>query len=1068
MRRYAGSLALLGVLLAVSAPSALAKPKTEAPPIKTFQGTKEEQKEDRRAGAAKMEVPTMRREATGLADEKREAQITTLAELIDMTDDTSPEKPEYLERMAGLFWEKSESFEKRAYSNELEQQMFAAQEANNEQEAQRLKAIQESYFDQQRKWQNQAVEMYKEIEQKFPTYKDLDMVLYYLGYNLNLMVQGDQALQYYVKIARSFPNSRYLPDALFNIGDYYFDMNQFDNALIFYEKVERFPDSLVFGYAKYKKGWALYNMGEYEKALGSFLQVIKYTNEMEAAGRPLPIELRREAQKDLVTTYSQIGTADKALPFFRGFAPDIYLELGATLAELYSDQGRFDESNRLLQHIIKADPKSHRVLMYQRIIVKNAKNRGNKKNTAQEAERLVQLYQTVGPTAPPEFVREERGRIDELIRELATTWHKESETAADQAEARESARRLYGVYLNLFPDTSEAYVMHRNYAVLLYQEKRWEEAAAEFEKVLQLDAQGEYTESAAYQSLMCYLKLSEAKTEVVTKKEEDDLRPKELGEFNTRFISAVDRYAKIAGARAEEDDLVAAQAKAGIMLYEHNRFDDSVARFKDIVRLHENHPLARDAARFMLSALSLTHNIRALTRWAEAISQRPALMAGDLVGIIQRIRDQAEFNKCFDYEVQKLYVQAADCFVSYTEKFPDTLQGDKALYNAAVNYQKAKMMQRTLEAYLRLVQQRAKSPLAPKAMFAIGQTFRDMAVYSEAAKFYEAYVERYPKHDYVEEALARAALFRKSLGASDPAQYDLALKDYDLYVKKFPKNERLPEVVFDQGNILELQGKYEEAIRHFDKVYIAKWGKRGPLDLLFLAHLKVGLLYRKTKARNAEELATEWFKKAVQAFETLTPEQMQTVTARGLAAVAEAKFAEGEVVLLRYQAVKFTDKNLQEATQEKIGILKQAQDIFGAVYGYQHPSWQIAALNRMGMAWEDFADSIENAPVPKTLKNQMQREEYKQFLADQAKPMRDKAVEMYRKAIETANQEHWYNRFSEEAEQRLAKLDFEFRFTKEFRARPSYSFPNANPVTFRFKPYNPDEQKGQQPSGGAK
>jgi tetratricopeptide (TPR) repeat protein len=1048
--RQAGCLlAAIVVLVAfvcTAGPAAAQMTKPGEGGITTYDAPTTEKKEAPRP--ADLAVPLPQRSVEAMAEDKREAQIITLLELIEMKDDSDPEKPELLMRQADLNWEKAEAFEAKGNDLALEKRIFEAEESGNVAVAERLKRERDDYFDKQKQWQEKAVSIYKRIEENFPTYEALDEVLYYLAFNLGLMERGDEALQYYVRLASDFPQSKFLPDALFNVGEYYFETNEFPSALVFYEKVANFPEALVFGYAVYKQGWCYYNMGDYDKAFESFLAVVRYTDEMEAKGKKLPVELKREAQRDLVTTYSQVGTPDKALAFFKTVSPTEYLGLGAQLAELYTDQGKFDESSRLLQTIIAEDPGSYRVITYQRIIVMNAEKRGVKEVTAKEAERLIGLYKKVAPTAPDKFVAEEQAKLDQLLRVMSTTYHQEHEKTGEETSLA-LARRLYGVYVELFPESQDSYEMHRNYAVLLYQQKEWEKAASEYEIVIAMKPEGSFTPDAAYAALLCYFRLVELGDTAEKGDDATDLDPRELPELNAKMVKAADRFVSMVRLQAAPDpevtDLIPdAKFAAAKMLYDANRFDEALPRFRDLITTHEHHRVAPDAARLLLSSYHLKRDMRNLNRWATILAGKPHLATGGLADIIRRIRDQAEYNQCFEYEGDKLYKRAADCFVEYTKKFPTSELMDKALYYAAINYDKAHMMERAIETFVDLYNRQSRSPLAPKALFAVGKVYHHAAVYSEASRYYEIYAEKHPKDEYVEEALRFASIFRKSLG-----DYEQAVANLELYLRRFPKSERAPNVFFDIGLIYERQRDWKKMIDHFES-YLKKYGKSGPLDLSLTARLKLAQAYGKYKSDRQQRRSQEYYRDLITYFNGLAKEKIEKeVTPAGVSAVAEARFLEGEALLERALAVKITERNIETATAEKLQLIAQANEVFQDVYSFEHPHWQIASLNRGGVALADLADAVENAPCPRELTEE-QCEIQKQDLAIRADQIRQSAIELFRKALETAREQQWFNRFSEDAEQRLAQIDYTFRFTKEYRAKPIHKSTRAFPPSFRF------------------
>ena len=57
-------------------------------------------------------------------------------------------------------------------------------------------------------------------------------------------------------------------------------------------------------------------------------------------------------------------------------------------------------------------------------------------------------------------------------------------------------------------------------------------------------------------------------------------------------------------------------------------------------------------------------------------------------------------------------------------------------------------------------------------------------------------------------------------------------------------------------------------------------------------------------------------------------------------------------------------------------------------------------------------------------------------MAEKAKPIRERALASYGKALKTARDNHWFNEWSERAETAIAQLDLTDRSIKESRLRP--------------------------------
>lgn len=1044
-----------GFLLAVSmiATPALAQTKGEKKPgadIKTYSlpdsgapkaGTTDVLGDGKPKGPAKpMGIKAIAARPERMADEKLELAIVTLNQLIETTDDDDPGKPEYYARLARLYWDKAENFFNKAYGNEMFNRLKKAQDTGDEAGVAQVQAEQQELIKQRVNWQEETANAYMMVVDRYPNYINLDQVLYLLGYTLVQMDRQDQAFPYFARVIREAPNSKYVPDALLNIGEFYFNSGRMDEAQKMYAEVENFPVSSAYGLAIYKKGWCFYNMGQHEEAMNQFLKVIDYAKGDQAKSIGYGTQLLRESQRDLVMVYSQVGSPENAIKVFKAIAPTGYMELAVRLAEGYASQGEYDKSTKLFKKIIaeyKDAQDQYKIVEYQRAILENVYKLAAKARVVEEARRLIGLLDKYQKEAPKAFIDPEMQKAEELVRVIATNYQKEVLVTKEEA-TKEFTHLLYNEYLRLFPNSPEYYMMTYNYAQLLFELKKYDEAASRFTTIVELQPNGPVALDAAHMSVSAYYNLIDLSKTKTKSDDSNDTEAKELPEFETRLVKACERY--LAMATKDAADVVEARFAAAMVWYQYNHFDKAEAGFRTIIEDFPTNANAPAAARLLLSSLTLQRNIKGLYAATELVAKNPNLMQGDVPGIITRINEQKDFNKCYEFEQAARYPVAAECFLKYVKDFPGTPLKDRSLINAANNFFKARLVERSLKANEQLVNEMPDSPLAIRALYNIADTYRRLAVYSEAARIYEVFVGLQPSHELTEEALRYATIFRSGLG-----EHDAAIKDLRKYLTLFPKAAYTISVALEIGNSLEKQGKHALAQKEYEG-WLAKYGKSS-LDLYLKAHLRIGLALR---AQKKEGPALDWFKKTVKAYEDLTDEEKAKVTAVGLAAAAEAQFYKGEAVLADVRAVqlKLPEKVLAEAIAKKIGLIKEAMDLLTNVEAFGQPNWTIASQSRKGAGFQELAEAIENSPVPPAL-NPDQKLFFKQGLADKAAPIWERARESYRRCVDLAQQLKWYNNYSAQAEEQLLRLDPEFKTLPDIRPQPGYYTMNEGRATLK-------------------
>ncbi len=990
-------------------------PKKEQP-AKTAPGPK----------APSLKASDMYKTRTARTEVELQTLINELYRIIDYADEDDMEKPKYYGNLALLYWEKAESYYLAAYSNELDEGMIQARSAKDTAKLAELETKRQNLLDSQQEWRRKAIRVYKDIEEKYSEYPKLDMVLFYLGIALNQVGDFEDAYQSFKKLVTQFPSSGYIPDGLVNLGEYYFDQNQFGTAIEFYKRVEKLPDSRVFSYAIYKQAWCLYNVGDYNESFKKFIAVINYQDEMAARGTPPKLNLKDQALEDVVLVYSHIGQEKQALEFFKKLSPQNYIPLTARLAKLYLETNENEKGIYLYKLLISLTPESSDVLGYQKAIVICSENAGKKERTLLEVDQLASTYEAVAITFPEVASKETEG-IATLFTEMALRYHVEHQSTKEKL-ALKLVQQLYGHSLRLFPEAQGRYKMMRDRATLLYQLGEFDKASEAYEQVLAKEPDGIFAEESAYFMYLCsYKALEQLSKPTSTRGEEEDLTVRDLTPQELRFLASADRVVKLAKSEARDiEDAIFLSAR---LLYGKNHFEEAAKKLEEFFKLFPNSKSAPEAARLILSSFALGRNIPALNEWADKIYAMPAVATGDILVIIQRIRNEAKFNRCFEFEAKKEFEIAADCFVKYSKDFSGSNLVDKAYYNAGVNYQKAKKYEKALAVNGLLYNCCAKSSKqGPKALYNIAMTYQSAGAYDEAAQYFEEFVKRHPKEPIAEQAIFRAASLRRALG-----QYELAIKDYEVIFKMFKKDERIPRLALDIGNMYTMQKNFPKAEGEFRK-FIKNYGKAASKSLLMEAQKNLG---EALLAQRKYDEARKAFVAVVDLLKSATAEERASFSGGAYFAIAWAFFNLGDDSFDQAAKLKYTRKNLQETVNQKLVFVKQAKAYFGKVLELRLPYWTSLSHYRVGLALERFSEELENSPMPPGLTEQ-EEIEYRVELTQFTDTYRAEAAASFQACIEEARKARIFNEYTDKAEARLAELNLASGGISEYRIRPDH------------------------------
>ena len=492
---------------------------------------KEEQEKQKKADNRKVDMiagTEFAKKREAVAQEIADQQIEQLKRLLNATDPTDPEYADLLFRLSDHFLEKKAYFELQ--SGSLYEQIYTAEEKGQKDKAKQLKAKQKAFDGKAKEASEQAVKLYKALvtSPALSKYKRIDEALYFYAFELGQLGREAEMKDAYVKLIQDFPNSQYIPNAYLSFADYYFNKNQIGDALRLYEKVITFKDSPVYAYALYKMGWCHLNpVGtaepRYDLSLQYFVNTVKATLEGRAGSEANARQLRRDARRDLVQAYAQVGKPSKAYDFFKqiGDGPKKDENMSRKMMELlavrYFGGGFYTESTFIYKKLQEIYPSDAQTCEWQGRIVINALATDNKDVQWQETDALGNYWDKFRDGKFKKSVKRKcRDETLDTMKQMATVWHDAAEKTKN-AETYKLAEQAYESFIRTFPKDKERYEIQLYYAELLWARasalienkdtkdeglKKFRRASEEFVKVLEINPSGKYTQDAAYAQML--------------------------------------------------------------------------------------------------------------------------------------------------------------------------------------------------------------------------------------------------------------------------------------------------------------------------------------------------------------------------------------------------------------------------------------------------------------------------------------------------------------------------------------------------------------------------------------
>ena len=104
-------------------------------------------------------------------------------------------------------------------------------------------------------------------------------------------------------------------------------------------------------------------------------------------------------------------------------------------------------------------------------------------------------------------------------------------------------------------------------------------------------------------------------------------------------------------------------------------------------------------------------------------------------------------HKTKNQKKNKQHKKAAATYVRIFRRHQECGEMDEVLYNAAIQFEAARLLGRSIQVRKVLVQKFPESKWSKRAVYLIGANFHALAYYEQAAKYYEDFARKFPGED---------------------------------------------------------------------------------------------------------------------------------------------------------------------------------------------------------------------------------------------------------------------------------------------------------------------------------
>ncbi len=847
-----------------------------------------------------------------------------------------------------------------------------------------------------RNYNRKALELYEWFVRDFPKDPKEDQALFFLGFNFFELGDTKKGETYYLRLSNEYPNSMYVAESNFALGEYYFENNEFKPALTYYGRVAANRHNRLYSFSMYKMAWCYYKLNQSKSGMKYLEQVIldgrRAKGEHDRSiGGVSRIRLATEAIKDLIVFFAEAGDPRAARSYFsRVIGPrstDVNLE---KLGYFYIDIGNRDAALYVFRDLIAEHPNSVKAFDYQYAIVKTYSQSGNPKIFHEELHRWIQQF---GPKGlwqmanrnNPQVITKANQLMESLLRNHVLLNHEIAQKTHVKA-AYLRAQAGYELYFHTFQQGPEMDQMHFFYGELLYDLQEYNRAAVHYTWVVDNSPKSPYYNKALLNALLAYEKRLPSDAQI----------RRMVGSSTTYvpFTPPITRFEEAAKTylvhSPKGSDVVAVKYRLGALYYLFNHFDDAITYLTDIVHNYPNTPYARYAANHLLDIYNLKKDYTGLEREANEILSIPALAHSNIGPQVRQIKTRTEFNMVKDIEKKKDYAGAAKSYQQFARNNPRSDLAAPALFNSAVNYERANEIlpaigiYSTLAAGHAIIRGKVPPDMRRKSSEFLPVLYEKTGQYPQAARAYEAYAAENPKAPLALEYRYNAAVIYDGLN-----DYSPAIRNYQIYFNKKRGGDRI-ETLFLMGKLYQRLGQPSQAIREFNQyLQFNPHDRAGVVEATFdLATLEDQLGNHKS--------AEKWYHKTVAVQKRLTRPSVPV----GVSFAAQAKY---KLVYPTYQelvAIRMPKNPAKQksALTRKIAILNQLRAQLKTVINYNDGPEIVSALTLLGEALQNMYTTIVTAPVPGGLKPS-EVEQYRALLQQKAEPFKTEALETYQTAI---------------------------------------------------------------------
>ncbi|MFZ3228697.1 MAG: tetratricopeptide repeat protein [Pseudobdellovibrio sp.] len=911
-----------------------------------------------------------------------------IAELYKLTQKfkTSSNRGELWLRLAELFVEKSGLVDGRKqdeYDKKL--QIF---------QAGKTKIKPKLDVTEAREYNKKAIQLYEWFLRDYPKDSKVSQALFFLGYNYFELNDTTKGSQYYTQLTKQFPTSPFVGEAHFALGEFYFENEKWADAYKEYITLIKDRKHRLNTFSLYKGAWCLYRVGKTEQAI-QYLDFIiksgKSGSEQMVGGKKLNTSrLENESLRDLVTFFADLGETKRAVSYFQNTNSkdsNSYIE---KLAYSYGAKGNREASKEVFKLLISENPSAKKSFEYQYQIVQNY---FYSKNSPQFKEELYRWITDYGPKSAWYTANQSDQALvanavklrEQTLRNYVMQQHQTAQNS-HAAYSRQLASEGYKLYFQEFSDAPQVADMHFLYGELMYDMHNYDEASNQYSWVSENAPTSKYGAKAS-QNLLLAIEKALPRDEELLKRVGDSVEPIAMDPRVEKFIKSATWYTQ-KYPNSEKDAEI--KFRVGRLYYQTNNFGPAEKFFKEIVQKHPKTKYSEYSANLLLDIYNLKKDYVGLEKMGIELLANDTIASSKAGSDIRGVLEKSSFKRAQDLEVEKKYLESATQFQSFATQNVKSELAMMAMFNAAVNFERAAHNTEAIANYKKILASKDKSSDAYKlkSQKLLAKLYQDSGLLEESARLFSELARENPKDALMPNYLYNSAVMYEALGKTAEA-----VAAYTAFIGVNKNQSENNNTLFNLAQIQRKANSLTAALNHYKEVAEMP---HTPLERKIEANYWI---YDISKKMNRHKDTDEAKEKVL----SLHKRAGRDKRTNGSSFVAKIIYPQSEQTYSMLKAIHIpADPAKQKiAVDKKLDMLAKLNQELSEIIKLDSPEEIVSALNLIGEANDHMVKSILATPVPSNF-NEDQKKQYRAQLEQITDKFSKKATDSFKLAVDRA------------------------------------------------------------------